>query len=186
VTAAALAKMLCLASGIYGRPAWDQAKCEERADLILTSSLRHSVDPVIMVAIDVIECDMDDQDAPIYEVQRGRKRLVGWDSCPMGMRLRGPERRRRWDAAALIELAASDLGRSYAACRADRRPRSECEWRAVARRNFRNHDYAAQVMVVAGALRGRKLEGSALRSQKLASRTAEIARRLLRIFQRNT
>jgi hypothetical protein len=186
VTAAALAKMLCLASGIYGRPAWDQPRCEERAELILASSERHFVDPVLMTAIDVVECDLDDRDAPIYEMRRGRKRLVGWDSCPMGMRIRGPERRRQYDDEALIELAASDLGRSYASCRADHRSRSECEWRAVARRNLRSRDYAAQVLAVAGALRGKRLEGGSLRSRPLAERTAEIVRRLLRLFRRTS
>jgi hypothetical protein len=216
VTAAALAKMLCLASGAFGRPAWDQARCDERAEVILAAAARHSVDPVVMTAIDVIECDLDDRDAPVYEVRRGRRRLVGWDACPMGMRIRGPERRGQLGAADLVELAASDLGRSYALCRAEHRSRSraepagsagsagsatrasrerlgpgspsrsECEWRAVARRNLRSRDYAAQVLAVAGALRGKRLEGGSLRSRPLTERTAEIVRRLLRIFRRNT
>lgn len=111
MTASALAQVLCLVSGIFGRPAWDEAKCAERAEMIGASSRRHGIDPVLMVAHEAWECDMLDRDAPVYRVVSGRKKLVGYDACPMGVRVIGVERRARLGPAELYEMAAARLAR---------------------------------------------------------------------------
>ncbi len=64
MTVAALAHLLCLASGIFGRPAWDEARCAERAEIIGEAALRHGLSPVLLVAVDVVECDLADVDRP--------------------------------------------------------------------------------------------------------------------------
>ena len=37
---AALASVICLASGIFGRPAWEEPRCLERAELVLDVAVR--------------------------------------------------------------------------------------------------------------------------------------------------
>ena len=38
MTVFALSKILCLASGIFGRPAWDVAKCDDRSAMIVVKT----------------------------------------------------------------------------------------------------------------------------------------------------
>lgn len=164
MTVAALARLLCLASGVFGRPAWEEAKCAERAAMIGEAAARYDLDPVILVAVDVVECDLGDRD------RRGRG---GVDACPMGVHFAGVAERRRYDARALYEEGARRLARGRELCRVGRHHRHSF----VAHYNWGSRAYAAQVLAVAGALRGR-----APRGLRLAERTREIVRRLLRVF----
>jgi len=164
VTIAALAKLLCLVSGLFGRPAWEDARCLDRADAIMGAAGRHGIDPVLMVAVDVVECDLGDRDAPIREDGR----LVGYDACPMGVRLRGVTRRADYDEAALYELGAARLEAAKKRWKARRR-----RGHFVAAYNWGNREYAADVLAVAAALRGRRP-----RTAGLADRIAEIVRRI--------
>lgn len=180
MTATAFAQLMCLVSGIFGRPAWPAEKCEKEAALLLAAANRHDVDPVLMLAIDVQECDMKDgeyrdrhgrlrrADNPVYAKVRGRKKLVAYDSCPMGLRLPVKDRL-RLDNAALYERAA----RKLAALRA-MFPRQKPHH--VARWNPGNPEYAYQVLAFATVLRGKRM--SARVASHLADRTVEIVRRL--------
>jgi hypothetical protein len=177
LTPVALAQLLCAASGIFGRPAWDVAKCAERADWIVAAAERHDVDPVLLVSIDVVECDLRDRDAPVYREVEGRRRLVGFDACPMGMRILGVERRRLYDPRSLYELAARRLAADRARCRIS--GRRDCLREAIARRNLGNPQYAAGVYYVWGALAGKRVRGT------VSIRLAEIGRRLRTVLLSN-
>ena len=180
MTVAALAHLMCLASGVFGRPAWSEAKCAAEAASMLAAAERHSVDPVLMLAIDVQECDMRDgvyldrhgrqrrADNPVFATVRGKKKLVAYDSCPMGLRLPAAERL-RMDNASIYERAA----RKLAAIRAmfpHKKPHHVAQW------NPGNPAYGYQVLAFATTLRGRRVPAKT--ASHLAERTAEIVRRL--------
>jgi len=173
-----LSQKLYLTSLVFGR-GWNWEKAEERAGMIEAAAQRHKVDPALMVAIDAYECDLRDRDASVYAMVHGRRRLVGYDACPMGMRIMGVGRRARYNAVQLYEMAAADLERSRKVCLGSGHPARICAERAVAKRNSRNRDYAAQVFAIAAALRGQRAP-----EDHLTRRTVEIVRRLLRIFKK--
>jgi hypothetical protein len=187
VTAEALSAVLCLASGIFGRPAWDLAKCAERAAVVLAAAARHGVDPLLMVALDVHECELREKDVPVYKVIGEREVLAGYDACPMGVRVMGVDRRALYDDVALYELAASRLehwkrwcGRGHPGGRY--RAHLPARHHYVAHYNQGNPTYSNQVLAVLDALRGRFVQAEA--RPDLTSRTADIVRRYQKIYRR--
>ena len=178
MTAAVLAQLICMTSGAFG-PAWSASRCAEHAGWILSSAERHHVDPVLMVAVNAYECDMHDRDAPIYRQLGNRRTLVGFDRCPMGMRVLGLAQSARLGPAELYEMAGVDLERSFSYYREKHLTIRDAIRKAVARRNSRSRNYADQVLAVAAALGGRRpsVEG-------LTERTKEIVRRLCKIFRK--
>ncbi len=176
MTLSVLAKMICLASGVFGRPAWDASKCDEHAAYLMTSAARHEISPVLMVAVNVVECDMREVDNPIYAKVRGKDRLVGYDACPMGVRIKGPENRRRYGSGDLYELAASRMERWKIWCA--RRHRGSGH-HFISHYNEGNPTYAAQVLGVFASLRVRSVK-----KDLLTERTLEIVRRLAKVFVR--
>ena len=188
MTVEALAAVLCLASGIFGRPAWDADKCADRAAVVAAAAARHGVDPLLMVALDVHECELRDVDAPVYKTVGGREELVGYDACPMGVRVMGVERRRSYDVPALYELAAARLehwrdwcGRGHPGGRArlGHLPRHHHH---VAHYNQGNPTYANQVLAIRDALGGRLRRAEKM--QHLTPRTEEMLRRIRRAQER--
>jgi hypothetical protein len=174
VTAPMLAQMICLASGIFGRPAWDAGKCAEHAGYVLEAAARHHQDPVLMVAHNVVECDMNDRDNPVYAVVRGRKKLVGYDACPMGVRIMGAARRADFGPRELYEAAARKLEKWERWCKKKHRGQGH---HFVRHYNEGNPAYADQVLGVRATLLGR----SAGR-YVLVPRITEIVRRLSKVF----
>lgn len=186
MTAPALAAVLCLASSIYGRPAWDEAKCAERAGMILAAAGRHRVDPLLMVAIDMQECDQRDEDAPIYKMVRGKNTLVGYDACPMGVRIMGVARRAALGPAELYEIAAARLARWRRWCRAGhpggRYPgHLHAGHHYSAHYNQGNPSYSHQVLARREVLAGKKV---GLDDVDLTPRTRETLRRLQLAIER--
>ena len=173
-----LSQILCLVSGIFGRSAWDGDKCTERAMMIETASIAHSVDPLLMVAIDVYECDLQDRDNAVYLVVRGKKRLVAYDDCPMGVQILGGDKRDRHDAASLYEIAASKL-QKWSEWHSKARHRGH---HFVAHYNPGNPVYSDQVLAIWAMLGGRTVK----RGSNLTERTVEILRRLGRVLQRRS
>lgn len=187
MTVEALAQVMCLVSGIFGRPAWDEPKCLERAGHVLEAARRHAVDPLLMVALEVQECDMRDSDAPIYKVVGGRRRLAGYDACPMGVRIMGVSQRQRHDAASLYELAAARLERWRKWCRrghpGGRYPgHLPAGHHHVAHYNQGNPRYADQVLAIKDALEGGIARPG--RAGDLTPRTREIVKRIHRAIAR--
>lgn len=179
-----LAAVLCLVSGIFGRPAWNEARCLERAVVVKDVAERHGIDPLLVVALDVYECELrDDRDAPVYKKVGGKKKLVGYDACPMGVRIMGVERRSDYDVPALYELAAARLARWRDWCRkghpGGKYPGHLPEHHHyVAHYNQGNLIYADQVLAVRAALAGKIARSG--ESRDLSPRTREIVRRCLR------
>lgn len=157
-----LARVMCLVSGIFGRPAWDQAKCEERARHVDEAASRYSVDRLLVVAVDVYECDMRDRDAPIYEETRRGRKLVGYDACPMGVRVRDLAERRRLSPRDLYDRGAALLSR---------RRRGGL---GLAGYNPGNPAYVYQVLAIRAAIVGTRPRWL----DALTPRTAEIVRRI--------
>jgi hypothetical protein len=187
VTVEALAAVLCLASGVFGRPAWDEARCLERALVVSEVAERHGVDPLLMVALDVHECELrDNVDAPVYKKIRGRKVLAGHDACPMGVRIMGVKKRLDYDVPALYELAATRMegwqkwcGRGHPGGKYPGHLPARHHY--VAHYNQGNPAYAPQVL----ALRRTFLGKEVLAGEALTPRTLEIIRRYRRIYNRS-
>ena len=165
MTVPALAKIFCLVSGIFGRPAWDSAKCDDRASMVMEAAGRHHLDPLLLMSIDVVECDLGDRDAVFYN--DGRR--AGIDACPMGVRLRGKIGREDYPPAVLYEIAATRLDEARKRCRGRR-----CRGHFVSMYNWGNREYAAEVLAVAAALKGKRLS-----TIKLPRRIADIVRKIL-------
>lgn len=185
MTLAALSKVICLAWVAYGRAPLPETECDGRALLVRQAAERHRVDPVLMVAVDVQECDLRGVDAPIYEEVRGRKIVVGYDRCPMGVRIMGVGERP--DAAALYDLAAKKLKRWERWCRAGHpggKYRGRGPHHHVAHYNPGNPVYEHQVLAFFSVLRGRPV--SPVDAPHLTARSREIVRRLARTFARRS
>jgi len=174
VTVEMLARMLCLASGIFGRPAWDGAKCSEHAGYIMEASERHRVDPVLMVSHNIVECDMRERDNPVYGVVLGRRTIVGYDACPMGVRIIGVGRRAGFGVRDLYEAAARKLERWERWCGRKHRGHGH---HFVSHYNEGNPDYADQVLGVRAVLLRRSV-----RKYSLVPRIEEIVGRLSKVF----
>jgi hypothetical protein len=167
--------MICLASGIFGRPAWDTAKCAEHAGYVMEAADRHNLDPVLLVSINIVECDMQEKDNPVYQTIGNRKKLIGFDACPMGVRILSVERRQRYDARGLYELAGAKLEKWKSWCAKSHGRKHHF----MVHYNEGNPVYAAQVLGVFATLKLRHVK-----SESLTPRTAEIIRRLVRVFTR--
>lgn len=181
MTAQALSLAICLASGAFGRQ-WSQELCDERAGQVLASAARHDVDPLLMLALEVYECDMrEDVDAKVYKVVRGKRKLAGYDACPMGVRIMDVGRRRALGPADLYEVAASRLGRWRRWCRRGHPGGGNTlhhPHHHVAHYNQGNPAYSFQVLAVMAAVGGRPPRDVVL----LTPRTLEIVRRLRLVF----
>jgi len=175
MTLAMLTRMLCLASGVFGRPAWDDARCEEHAAYIMEAAEEYSLDPVHMVSLEIVECDMQDKDNPVKKLVRGREVVVGFDACPMGVRIMGVEKRAGYDARALYQLAAKRMARWKKWCA--RKHKGSHHF--LAHYNEGNPLYVDQVLGVAATLRARPSA-----NYHLSDRISEIVRRLSKIFVR--
>ena len=174
MTVSALAKILCLVSGIFGRPAWEAAKCDERASMLSEAAEGHHLDPLLLVAIDVVECDLGVEDAKFRE----NGRVAGIDACPMGVRLRGRINREDYPPPVLYEIAAKRLDDARRRCRGRR-----CRGHFVSMYNWGNRDYAAEVLAVAAAL-GSKSLGRRATARSLPQRIAGIVRKIATSMKR--
>lgn len=166
MTAATLAKLVCLAALSLGRPV-EPSECEQRANEIFAAAARHSVDPVLMLGIDAWECDLrQDRDGLVYD----RGKLVAIDACPMGYRFRDVARRRQISTADLYELAAAKLEDDRRRCRtAGHRHDFVSHW------NLGNRRYSVQVLALVGALLGKPPKSRV----HLTSRARDIVKRFL-------
>jgi hypothetical protein len=187
MTIEALSMTLCLASGIFGRPAWSPEKCLERATQISRIAEEHQLDPMMFVAINIQECDMrENVDAKFYapaqdqhkglrsKSHRLMPKQLGIDACPMGMRIWWPNGRKpekTLDALALYELAGKKMARWKRWCEKNHKGHY-----FVAHWNEGNRVYATQVLAFRSVLLGRPIKAE----DSLTSRSKEIVRRLQR------
>ena len=182
MTIEALSLTLCLASGIFGRPAWTPEKCQERAAQIIEIAERDGLDPMLFVAINIQECDMrENVEARFYSPTDGKKKRVelGTDACPMGIRLRwsrGKRPDKLPDALALYELAGRKMARWRRWCEKHHKGKVfGPHHHFVAHWNEGDRTYAAQVLAFRAVLMGRS---PTFFESDLTSRSKEIVRRL--------
>jgi len=174
MTLDALALLLCIVKPAFAHPqAWTMEQCQEQAVAIYAVAEAHGLDPVLLVAVNVQECDLRTHvHRPIWMGVGKHRKQVGVDACPMGIRLYGhPFDDARWTDAALYERAATKMVRWQRWCAAKH---SGHHW--LSHYNEGNHVYAAQVLAFVAALRGHEPSG-----ESLTARTLEIVRRLLRV-----
>lgn len=183
MTVEALSLTLCLVSGIFGRPAWDQSKCDERAAQLVEIAKRHGLDPRLLVAVNVQECDMREGINALVTVGEGKhKRVVGVDACPMGVRIMGAEALKPHDPVALYEISAAKMEHWKRWCeRGHQRNKPEplfsTKHHFIAHYNQGDPNYAHQVLGFFAVLTGRLVKKSD--EEKFTERTKEIVRRLL-------
>lgn len=193
MTAEALSFALCLASGIFGRPAWTVEKCDERAIQISEIAKQHDVDPLLMVAVNIQECDMREDVDALVTVGEGRhKRVVGIDACPMGVRIMGPAGVRLHAAlhddnqvaarVALYDTAARAMVRWKRWCSRGHQgnaplPLFSTQHHFIAHYNQGDPTYSHQVLGIQAALARRPIKPE--HERRFTERTKEIVRRLL-------
>jgi hypothetical protein len=187
MTIEALSMTLCLASGIFGRPAWSPEKCLERATQISHIAEEHQLDPMMFVAINIQECDMrENVDAKFYSPAQDQYKglrskslrlkpmQLGIDACPMGMRIwwpNGKKPEKSLDVLALYELAGKKMARWKRWCEKHHKGHH-----FVAHWNEGNTVYATQVLAFRSVLLGRPIKAE----DSLTPRSKEIVRRLQR------
>jgi hypothetical protein len=183
MTVEALSLTLCLASGIFGRPAWTPEKCMERAEQIIKIAAQDDLDPMLFVAINIQECDMrENVDAKFFAPARGKKKPVqlGIDACPMGMRIwwpNGKKPEKQLDALALYELAGKKMARWKRWCEKNhKRKVFGPHHHYVSHWNEGNPTYATQVLSYRTILMGKNIKSN----EDLTPRTVEIVKRLRR------
>jgi hypothetical protein len=177
VTIEALSLTLCMASGIFGRPAWTPEKCQERAMQISEIAKQDDLDPLLFVAINIQECDMRESVSAKFfapAVGRHKPKVLGIDACPMGIRIHWPNSKqppKLMDALALYEIAGKKMRRWKRWCERHHRGHH-----FVSHWNEGNETYAAQVLAFRATLAGQPVKNEA----QLTDRTIEIVRRLRR------
>jgi len=188
MTVEALSLILCLASGIFGRPAWTPEKCQERAEQISKIAEQNDLDPMWFVAINIQECDMRENVnarffAPVSIASKGKRKKpmqLGIDACPMGIRIWWPNGKRPekpLDALALYDLAGRKMARLKRWC--DKHLKGKGfgpHHHFVSHWNEGNPTYAAQVLAFKLTLMGKPPKSD----EELTSRSKEIVRRLQR------
>lgn len=115
----ALSILLCAAKLAFAHgDVWTQAQCRERAEQVLTAAQAHDVSPLAMISIDAQECDWRDGiTRPIYapadiNKPRAKRRIIGHDLCPMGLRIYEPIiDRAKWTNAVIFDRAATKMAR---------------------------------------------------------------------------
>jgi hypothetical protein len=184
MTIEALSLTICLASGIFGRPAWSPEKCTERAEQILSIATSHKIDPLLMVAVQIQECDMrENVDAPIYKGEGKKRKIVGRDACPMGVRLMGAIK--PLPPEDLYEMAAKRMERWKDWC-GKGHPGTKFvnkgdKHHFIFHYNQGNPIYAAQVLSFLSAITRRPAKKEYEEAQ--TARTKEIVKRLARAFR---
>jgi hypothetical protein len=193
MTVEALAMTICLASGVFGRPAWSAEKCHERAAQLIQIAEQDDLDPMLFVAINIQECDMrEDVHAKFYAPEtskekgkgkgKGKKkpRQLGVDACPMGIRiwwLHGKRPAQQPGVLALYEIAGRKMARWKRWCEKNHKGKGfGAHHHFVSHWNEGNTTYASQVLAFRQALMSRSPKSE----EELTPRTKEIVRRLLR------
>lgn len=179
MTIEALSLTLCLASGIFGRPAWSPEKCQERAVQIMHIADEYQLDPLMFVAINIQECDMRENVnakffAPAKPHSKRKPQQLGIDACPMGIRIWWPNGKKPdkvMDAPELYELAGRKMARWKRWCEKHHKGHS-----FVSHWNEGNPTYATQVLAFRSVLMGRAPKSE----DDLTERSKEIVRRLMR------
>jgi hypothetical protein len=175
-----LSMVLCLASGIFGRPAWSTEMCEARASQILKISQENDLDPLLLVAVNIHECDMrENVRVRFYSSASGgvKKKTMGVDSCPMGIRSwwqNGKSPKTNLTPVELYELAGKKMARVKKLCQAKRH-----KHHYISHWNYGNRTYSVQILGIRAALEGK----STILQTQLTPRSKEIIKRLLRIQQ---
>ena len=117
MTVESLAIILCASKVMFSHPqVWDQAQCTEKAQQIIEAAQKYDIDPKLIVAGFVQECDLvNDITRPIYDPNdlrpRSKRNVIGHDYCPMGVRIYepGPPNRQKWTDIKLFEKSASKM-----------------------------------------------------------------------------
>jgi hypothetical protein len=188
MTVEALTMTICLASGIFGRPAWTHEKCQERAIQIIKIAEQDDLDPMLFVAINMQECDMRENVhakffAPTPVKGKKKPRQLGIDACPMGIRLwwsNGKHPEKLPDSLALYETAGKKMVRWKRWCEKNHKGKAfGPRHHFVSHWNEGNPTYATQVLAFRAVLLGRPVKAE----DELTSRSKEIVRRLQRALR---
>ena len=188
MTAEALSLVICLASGVFGRPAWTPEKCAERAGQLMEIGRRHGIDPLLMVAVNIQECDMrEDVNALVTAGEGKHKKVIGIDACPMGVRIIGSDWKKHRAPEELYELAARRMEHWKSWCERGHHGRKPAglsleKHHFIAHYNQGNPVYASQVLGFLATITHRKVREKD--SSAYTERTREIVRRLTRAFSR--
>jgi hypothetical protein len=160
-------------------------ECRQDAVEISQAASMYQLDPVLLVAINVQECDMrKDVAVPIVAEAGKHKVRLGVDACPMGVRIMGYFDRDIWSPESLYIVSAKRLAHWREWCLAHKKKHdpAHVHHHFVAHYNEGNPVYSAQVLAFYATLLGKKAKNEVL----LTERTKEIRWRLNKAFGRKS
>lgn len=164
-----LSALLCSLKIVFAHGDWTAEECDDRAALLEKLGLHYKLDPLLLVAVNIQECDLREGMGLAWT----RNGLRGVDACPMGVRVRYPAKVPSVDA--LYEKSAQMLARMRARCKARGH-----KHHFLYHYNPGNPLYVAQVMAILSALRG----DANLTDVGLTSRTLKIVRAIHKVHRK--
>jgi hypothetical protein len=149
--------------------------CLQTAEGILQAAEAEDIDPKLILAVQMHECDLrEGVGAPIWLGTGRAKKQIGVDACPMGVRIIGVFDREKWSPSALYRKAAQKMATWQRWC-----ARNHTGHHFISHYNPGNPVYSAQVLGFLAVLSGKPPKNEEL----LTARSKEIISRLLRVFR---
>jgi hypothetical protein len=161
MTLETLAQLICLTTAIFGRGSPSPSLCERSSSAILAATSETQIDPLLVVAVNIQECDLREDVVARWS--------GGVDACPMGLRIRGKFSREEWPIERIYREAVRKMVRDRQRCK-DLHHRGH---HFIKHWNNGNPVYANQVLATYRYLSGKKVSTSGL-----VPRTLEILRRM--------
>ena len=177
MTIEALALTICLASSVFGRGKMAETECKAMAENVTMAAKIADVSPVLILAVNIQECDLRERvDAPIWKGEGKKRKMVGVDACPMGVRILGITDSTKLVVERLYNLAGEKMSVMKKWCE---RNHKGAHHHFISHYNQGNPTYAAQILGFMAVLQGRPVPDES----SLTARSKEIIRRLLRVFR---
>ena len=178
MTIEALTMTICLASSIFGRGQMAQTECKAMAENMTMAAKIADVSPALILAVNIQECDLRERvDAPIWKGEGKKRKMVGVDACPMGVRILGITDSTKLAVERMYTLAGEKMAIMKRWCE---KKHKGSHHHFISHYNQGNPTYATQVLGFMAVVQGKPVSGE----NSLTKRSQEIIRRLLRAFQR--
>lgn len=172
-----LAALLCAIKVLISPGQWDANTCVDHAKEYIEVSNKYSIDPLVLVSINIYECDMEDYRDVIYSSSKG---IIARDICPTGLRIKKHlyQTRGGYSFHEVLDKSAKLLA-SYKQYHNKHCTDKNHSYLQHYNTGYKNHDnnYDNQVLEIYTALRS----GKSTLSKKINLRAREIAHNIRRI-----
>lgn len=172
-----LAALLCAIKVLISPGQWDANTCVDHAQEYIEVSNKYNIDPLVLVSINIYECDMDDYKDVVYSNSKG---IYARDICPTGLRIKKHlyQTRGGYTMYEVLDKSAKLLS-SYKQYHNKHCSNKSHSYLQHYNTGFKAHDnnYDNQVLEIYTALRS----GKSTLSNKVNPRAREIAHNIRRI-----